>query len=90
MVTFFYKVSNLQLQFSVNLTFLKGVDNIADEFKDLVKEYPDCINAIPLLLAVRDNVIAITDNDRRLDWHYKKVLYLKACKRLSKNERFWC
>ena len=47
------------------LNTLKGSENIEDEFRDLVQEYPECIKAIPLLLAVRENVIAITENDHQ-------------------------
>jgi type II restriction enzyme len=41
----------------------------------LVKEYPECLKAIPLLLAVRENVIAITENDRRLDFNFNNMNY---------------
>ncbi|MDE7478120.1 MAG: type II restriction endonuclease [Lachnospiraceae bacterium] len=57
------------------LNTLKGAENIEDEFRDLVKEYPECLKAIPLLLAVRENVIAITENDRRLDFNFNKMNY---------------
>jgi type II restriction enzyme len=57
------------------LNTLKGSENIEEEFKDLVKEYPECLKAIPLLLAVRENVIAITENDRRLDFNFNNMNY---------------
>ncbi|MBE5899157.1 MAG: restriction endonuclease [Lachnospiraceae bacterium] len=57
------------------LNTLKGSNNIEDEFRDLVKEYPECLKAIPLLLAVREDVIAITENDRRLDFNFKSMNY---------------
>lgn len=57
------------------LNTLKGSENIEDEFRDLVKEYPECIKAIPLLLAVREDIIAITENDRRLDFNFKSMNY---------------
>lgn len=57
------------------LNTLKGSENIEEEFKDLVKSYPECLQAIPLLLAVRENVIAITENDRRLDFNFKNMNY---------------
>ena len=57
------------------LNTLKGVENIEDEFRDLVREYPECIKAIPLLLAVREDIIAITENDRRLDFNFKNMNY---------------
>lgn len=57
------------------LNTLKGSANIKEEFIDLVKDYPECLQAIPLLLAVRENVIAITENDRRLDYNFKNPNY---------------
>ena len=57
------------------LNTLKGVQNIEDEFRDLVREYPECIKAIPLLLAVREDTIAITENDRRLDFNFNNMNY---------------
>ena len=57
------------------LNTLKGVENIEDEFRDLVGEYPECIKAIPLLLAVREDTIAITENDRRLDFNFNNMNY---------------
>lgn len=57
------------------LNTLKSSPNIEDEFRDLVQEYPECIKAIPLLLAVRENVIAITENDRRLDFNFNDMNY---------------
>lgn len=57
------------------LNTLKGSENIEEEFKDLVTTYPECLQAVPLLLAVRENVIAITENDRRLDFNFKNLNY---------------
>ena len=57
------------------LNTLKGSENIEEEFKDLVATYPECLQAVPLLLAVRENVIAITENDRRLDFNFKNLNY---------------
>jgi type II restriction enzyme len=57
------------------LNTLKGSENIEEEFRDLVQEYPECLKAIPLLLAVRGNTIAITENDRRLDFDFCNMNY---------------
>lgn len=57
------------------LNTLKGSQDIEEEFKDLVADYPECIKAIPLLLAVRENIIAITENDRRLDFNFNNMNY---------------
>lgn len=57
------------------LNTLKGSEDIEEEFKDLIRVYPECIEAIPLLLAVRDKIISITENDRRLDFNFKQLNY---------------
>lgn len=57
------------------LNTLKGSDNIKSEFVDLINCYPECLHAIPLLLAVRENVIAITDNERRFDFDFNNMNY---------------
>ena len=53
---------------------LIGSKNIREEFKDLVTDYPEVIKCIPILLALRDTVIAVTDEDGRKDY-FKKMNY---------------
>lgn len=43
------------------LNSLIGSKNILQDFVDLVKKYPDCLKAIPLLLAVRENELYCQD-----------------------------
>lgn len=54
---------------------LIGSKNIREEFKDLVTDYPETIKCIPILLALRDTVIAVTDEDGRKDYNFKKMNY---------------
>ena len=54
---------------------LIGSKNIREEFKDLVTDYPEVIKCIPILLALRDTVIAVTDEDGRKDYDFKKMNY---------------
>lgn len=54
---------------------LRASANIQEEFCDLVQNYPECLEAVPLLLAVRENVIAITDADNRYDFDFKSMNY---------------
>lgn len=54
---------------------LIGSKNIRKEFKDLVTDYPEVIKCIPILLALRDTVIAVTDGDGRKDYDFKKMNY---------------
>ena len=57
------------------LNTLRHSPNIENEFKDLVIGYPAVLKAIPLLLAVRNDIISITDKDRRLDFNFKRMNY---------------
>lgn len=43
------------------LNSLIGDKNIEKSFEDIIKKYPECIKAIPLLLAVRENEIFCQD-----------------------------
>lgn len=45
------------------LNSLVGSKNIEQEFESLVAEYPKCLNAIPILLAVREREIFCRDDD---------------------------
>lgn len=74
----FDNVYNNTNEFKVELCMLNsliGSKNIKQDFKDLVTKYPDCLKAIPLLLAVRDNVIAITDGEKRYNYNFKNMNY---------------
>lgn len=57
------------------LNTLKLSQNIEKDFSDLIVEYPKVLKAIPLLLAVRGNTIAITDEDRRFDFKFNCMNY---------------
>lgn len=54
---------------------LVGSKNIREEFKDLVHDYPEVIKCIPIMLALRDNVIAVTDEDGRKDYNFQSMNY---------------
>lgn len=57
------------------LNTLRNSPSIEDDFKELLVGYPTVLKAIPLLLAVRSDVIAITDKDRRLDFCFTNMNY---------------
>lgn len=54
---------------------LIGSQNIREEFKDLVNDYPEVIKCIPILLALRGSVIAVTDEEGRKDYDFKRMNY---------------
>lgn len=54
---------------------LIGSKNIREEFKDLVTDYPEVIRCIPILLALRDTIIAVTDESGRKDYDFQNMNY---------------
>lgn len=54
---------------------LIGSKNIRDEFKSLVTDYPEVLRCIPILLALRESVIAVTDEEGRKDYNFNKMNY---------------
>lgn len=54
---------------------LIGSKNIREEFKDLVRDYSEVLKCIPILLALRDTVIAVTDEDGRKDYNFQTMNY---------------
>lgn len=55
---------------------LVGSKNIEDEFKELIKKYPEVLKCIPTLLAVRQNEIKILDNDgNKFEYNFKNMNY---------------
>lgn len=54
---------------------LIGSKNIREEFVDLVNTYPEVLKCIPILLALRDPVIAVTDETGRKDYNFNHMNY---------------
>ena len=52
------------------LNSLIGSRNILPEFVELVKKYPDCLKAIPLLLAVRENELYCQDEVKAKEYKF--------------------
>lgn len=53
-------VGKIEMQLNL-LNYLIGKENIEEEFLKLLKEYPDVIEVIPILLAIREGEIKIID-----------------------------
>lgn len=58
-------VSKVEMQLNL-LNYLIGKSNIEEEFAKLVVEYPDVLQTIPILLAVREGRIKIIDGEYML------------------------
>lgn len=55
---------------------LVGSKNIENEFKELIKKYPEVLKCIPILLAVRQNEIKILDNDgNKFEYNFRNMNY---------------
>lgn len=57
------------------LNGLIGCKNIQDEFKRIVKKYPDTIKAIPILIAKREKEIFINDSNKKYVFNFKNPNY---------------
>ena len=64
-------VSKVEMQLNL-LNYLIGKENIEEEFIKLIVEYPDVIEVIPILLAVREGEIKIIDGEVIL-YSFKKM-----------------
>lgn len=63
-------VSKVEMQLNL-LNYLIGKENVEEEFVKLVVEYPDVLEVIPILLAVRLGEIKIIDGDV-ITYNFKK------------------
>ena len=64
-------VSKVEMQLNL-LNYLIGKEDIENEFKKLVIEYPDVIHAIPILLAVRNGEIKVIDGEY-ISYNFNKM-----------------
>lgn len=56
------------------LNSLVGSKDIENEFKNLVKRYPECLKAIPILLAVRSNEIYCQDQLGAFNYRFDRCI----------------
>ncbi len=64
-------VNQVEMQLNL-LNYLIGKQNIEEEFIKLVMEYPNIIEVIPILLAIRTGEIQIID-DEIISYNFKKM-----------------
>ena len=56
-------LSGIEKQLNILNYLLWKKDNFRDEFMNLISEYPSVIEALPILLATRENKISITSGN---------------------------
>lgn len=54
------------------LNSLIGSKNIEEEFKNILKQYPETLRCIPILLAKRELDIMAMDEDGQIDFHFNE------------------
>lgn len=67
-------VDKVKIELNI-LNSLIGSKNIEEEFKSILMKYPDTLQCIPLLLAVRSNEIFIKDDAREYLFKFNKMVY---------------
>ncbi len=77
--TVFNNVGEIEKQLNI-LNYLIGKENIKDEFGLLIKEYPEIVNVIPVLLAIRAKSLKVLIDYKQKDWVYKEYFFRKKSK----------
>ena len=63
------------LKIEINiLNALVGSKNIEDDFEKILARYPECLKAIPILLAVREREIFCRDDSTETNYHFDKKI----------------
>ena len=65
-------IGNIRVELNI-LNSLIASDSIEDDFENLIKNYPEVLKCIPLLLAVRANEIYAIDGDGAFTYNFKKA-----------------
>ena len=65
-------VEDLKVEINI-LNSLVGSKNIEAEFEKLLQKYPECLKAIPILLAVRSSEIYCQDENSSTNYFFDKI-----------------
>lgn len=65
-------VDNIKIELNI-LNSLVGSKNIEEDFEKIIKEYPQTLKCIPLLLAVRSNEIYAIDSEGECTYDFKNM-----------------
>ncbi len=67
-------VKKIKVELNI-LNSLIGSKNIEEEFKNIVREYPKVLSAVPILLAKRESEIKVQDNQGSYVFNFAKMNY---------------
>lgn len=67
-------IDNIKVELNI-LNSLVGSKNIEKDFEDILNKYPETLKCLPLLLAVRNNEISVTDSDGEYNFSFNKMNY---------------
>ncbi len=67
-------VENLKVELNI-LNSLIGSNNIEKDFKELVNKYPEVLNVIPILMAIRHDKVKINDKGKLKEFNFKNPNY---------------
>ncbi len=66
-------VDKIKVELNI-LNSLVGSKNIEQDFKNLIKKYPETIKCVPILLAVRENEIRVSESSKDYTYKFNKDL----------------
>lgn len=67
-------VSELKVELNI-LNSLIGSCNVEEDFEQIVRKYPKTLRCIPLLLAVREDVVCVRDEDGDFKYDFREMNY---------------
>lgn len=67
-------VEKVKIELNI-LNSLIGSKNIKNDFKEILRRYPEVLNCIPLLLAVREKEIRVTSSEGEFTYNFRKQNY---------------
>lgn len=70
------KVRNVEVALNI-LNYLVGKENIREEFKILIDKYPEIVEVIPILVALRDKSIKVLEPLEDNIFNYKRYIFDK-------------
>ena len=70
--TVYEKAASLKIEINI-LNSLVGSKDIKNEFANLLNKYPECLKAIPILLAVRENELFCQDENGAITYRFDRM-----------------
>ena len=67
-------VDSIKIELNI-LNSLIGSKNIEEAFENIIARYPETLECVPLLLAVRSNQIYAQDDEGAFKYNFKKMNY---------------